>query len=507
MAWGVVCDHMGNIWSASSDGLFICDPDDPGFRAALPEAINLPANVIRDMGDGRLLIGRMLDLCIIDLDKFYSGDRDYYRIIGRNEGFDGVDCQDNGIIKDSEGKWWILTTDKLIRFDPDRLRRNEHPPVTHITLVEVPGDTTGWVAVADTALFYNTCDQITIKGRQNSLRITYTGISTGNPEGVTYQYRMAGSDDNWSQRTTANTTTFNDIPPGNYTFEVRAFNSDDVMSEQPDTLNIKVAPTFFQTLFARIFFSLLGLGLLVLLIWRIRISVTEKKIASARQQAESYRLQLNAIIRQFDPHFTFNAVTSVGSLIMKGEKERAYHYFIKLSNLLRSILAGSTTLLKPLEQELDFVRQYCELQKLRFGDRFDFVIDVTPGVSLRTPVPKMIIQSFAENAIKHGLENKKGKGIIEIKIKNTENGTEVIVRDNGIGRAAASELHTEGARMGLKNLTSLIDNINRANNEKITFILTDLVENGIASGTEVRVFLPFSYSSLIAGDSSDTEYN
>jgi len=452
------------------------------------------------MGDGRLLAGRMLDICIIDLDKYYAGNPDYYNIIGQSNGYEGVDCQDNGIVRDAQGMWWILTTDKLIRFDPDRLRKNEHPPITHITLVEAPGDSNRWNTILDSTLFYDTDDQVSIRGRQNSVRMTYTGISTKNPEGVTYQYRMIGFDNSWSQRTAEHTVTFTDLRPGNYTFEVRSFNSDDVMSDNPDALMINVVPTLLQTVLARIFLSLVILGLLVLGIWRVRAKVTEQKIAAARQQAESYRLQLNAVIKQFDPHFTFNAVTSVGSLIMKGEKERAYQYFIKLSNLLRSILTDTSTLLKPLEQELEFVSRYCELQKLRFGNRFDYTIDVAPGVSLKSPVPKMIIQSFTENAIKHGLENKKGIGVIEIRLRNTGRGTEVIVRDNGIGRAAASRMHTEGAGMGLKNLASIIDTINRANSEKITFTFTDLHENGVPSGTEVRVFLPSDYSFILAED-------
>jgi len=71
--WGVVCDYMGNIWSAGSDGIFICDPDEPAFTEALPAAVNLPANVIRDLGNRKLIVGRMMDICIIDLDKYYSG--------------------------------------------------------------------------------------------------------------------------------------------------------------------------------------------------------------------------------------------------------------------------------------------------------------------------------------------------------------------------------------------------------------------------------------------------
>ncbi|MRR19773.1 hypothetical protein EG827_06230, partial [bacterium] len=494
MMWGVVCDYMGNIWSAGSDGIFICDPDEPLFRDALPDEINLPANVIRDLGDRRLIVGRMMDICIIDLEKYYSGQEDYYKIIGRTRGFTGNDCQDNGIVKDAAGNWWILTADKLIRFDPGKIVKNEHPPMSHITLVETADKMESWETVLDSALFYDTDSLIHIRGRQNHLRISYTGISTSNPEDVTYQHRMKDYNQNWSAPTRERSVTFNHLPPGRYVFEVRAINADGVATTTPDTLDIIIVPTFFQSYLTRIMLTLIGLTLIVLLSWQIRKNVLQRRVEAARQQAESYRLQLNSVIKQFDPHFTFNAVTSVGSLIMKGEKEKAYNYFIKLSNLLRSIISDSPVLLKPLEQELEFVTRYCELQKLRFGTRFEYTITVMDDVDLKTPVPKMIIQSFAENAIKHGLENKIGHGLMEIKIVNVEKGIEVTVIDNGIGRAAASALSTGGAGTGLNNIRNIIDTMNRANAEKITFTLTDLYTDGKASGTEVKVFLPRNYS-------------
>lgn len=504
MVWGVVCDYKGNIWSAGSDGLFICNPDEPVFNAALPEGVNLPAGVIRDLGNGQLLVGRMVDICIIDLEKYYSGNPDYYRIIGRSAGFTGNDCQDNGMVRDADGRWWILTSDKLIRFDPDRIVANERPPLCHITSIEIPGELSDWVTIMDTALFYDTSSQLKIRGNHKAIRINYTGISTRNPEEITYQYRMTGLDDSWSTKTGSRQVTYNDLHQGRYIFELLSINADGVVSENPDTLEITVVPTFFQSFFARFFFSLLGLALLVFLVWRIRRRVIENRVEVARRQAESYRLQLNSVIRQFDPHFTFNAVTSVGSLIMKGEKEKAYNYFIKLSHLLRSVLTDSTVLLKPLEQELEFVTRYCELQKLRYSNRFDYSITVAPDVDLNTPVPKMIIQSFAENALKHGLENKKGMGLLKIKIKNVPGGTEVTVRDNGIGRAAASAFHTQGAGTGLKNIASIIEMINKANSEKITFTLTDLDDEGMAAGTEVRVFLPSDYSVTLPPDTEPT---
>lgn len=494
MVWGVVCDHTGNIWSAGSDGVFICDPDEPVFNQALPEELNLPANVIRDMGDHRILVGRMMDVCIIDLDKYYSGQPDYYTIIDRSRGFLGNDCQDNGMVRDANGYWWILTNDKLIRFDPGRNEKNLIPPMNHITKVETEGDTTAWVTALEASLFYDTTSFMKIRGRQNSLKISYTGISTRNPENVRYQYRMKGLNDDWSNRTAERSVVYTDLPPGQYTFEVQAINADGIFAENPDRLIISVIPTLLQSRFAIAMFVLLTLSLIVFLSWQIRKSVLEKRVATARMQAETYRLQLNSVIKQFDPHFTFNAVTSVGSLIMKGEKEKAYNYFIKLSNLLRSIITDSNLLLKPLEQELEFVTRYCELQKLRFGERFEYNIYVAPDVNLKTPVPKMIIQSFAENALKHGLENKKGQGKMDISISNLDSGIEVTIRDNGIGRAAAARLNTGGAGTGLKNIKGIVDTINKANREKITFSLSDLFEEDRPAGTEVRVFLPYNYS-------------
>jgi ligand-binding sensor domain-containing protein len=492
--WGVIKDTGGNIWSVGSDGLFICDPDAPAFMPALPEAENLPANVIRDIGGRKLLVGRMSDLCLIDLDKYYSGDRNYYIILGRNQGYRGFDCQDNGIIQDSDGYWWLLTSSKLIRFEPDRIRKNEHPPQTYITSVEYLNSSLTWSSVLDTSLFYRTGNEVTLPRGINDIRISYTGISAPNPGGVTFQYRLIGHRDYPPQTTSQRSVIFNDIRPGRYIFELHSLNADGVMTTQPETIVFTVIPTLIRTKVSIALMSLAAIALSIFIALGIRRSVLQKKVHTARQQAETYRLQLNAVIRQFDPHFTFNAVSSVGSLIMKGEKEKAYDYFIKLSGLLRSVLSDSSSLLKPLSEEIEFVTRYCELQKLRFGERFDFEISIDERVDTGITVLKMIIQSFAENAVKHGLENKKGSGRVAIVINKSEAGIVITVKDNGIGRKAATELRTGGSGVGLKNIASLIETLNRFNHEKITFELTDLFEEGEPSGTMVRIYLPDSYN-------------
>jgi sensor histidine kinase YesM len=305
---------------------------------------------------------------------------------------------------------------------------------------------------------------------------------------------VSGLNENWSVKSRDRSVILNDLPPGKYTFELNAYNSDGVGSTVPDTLNISVTPKFFQRLWIKLVLVVIAIALIAFLSFQIRRRVNRKRVETARLQAESYKMQLSAVVSQLDPHFTFNAVSSVGSLIMKGEKEKAYSYLLKLSGLLRSVLTDSTVLLKPIKEEVEFVTRFLELQKLRYGSRFDYSLKVAEDVDQNILVPKMILQSIVDNAVKHGLENKKDKGLLEIEVNKVKDGNEFVVRDNGIGRKAASEFNSDGAGLGLKNIISSMEMLNKANSVKAALTFTDLYDNGIPSGTEVRGFLPANYT-------------
>jgi hypothetical protein len=337
-------------------------------------------------------------------------------------------------------------------------------------------------------------NNVSIRGRRNFLRISFTSVSTRFPEEITYQHRVSGLSEKWSAKSHDRSVILDDLPPGKFTFELNAYNSDGVRSTVPDTLNISVTPKFFQRLGIRLALGVMAVALIALLTIQIRRSVNRKRVETARLQAESYKMQLNAVISQLDPHFTFNVVSSIGSLIMKGEKEKAYIYLLKLSGLLRSVLTDSSLLLKPIREEVEFVTRFLDLQKLRYGNRFDYSMKVADDVDQTTLVPKMILQAIVENAIKHGIENKKDKGVIEVEVNKVRNGNEFVVRDNGIGRKAASEVNSDGAGLGLRNIISGMEMLNKTNSEKAALTFIDLYDNGKPSGTEVHGFLPENYN-------------
>ena len=131
---------------------------------------------------------------------------------------------------------------------------------------------------------------------------------------------------------------------------------------------------------------------------------------------------------------------------------------------------------------------------MRFGQRFDFVIDVDENVQKDIILPSMTLHTYCDNAIRHGLVNKKGNGILTLKIFNTYDGVLFEITDNGIGRLRAAELGTRGNGQGLKLVQAQLDFYNQLNKRKIIQNIVDVTDvDGNALGTKVELFVPNDY--------------
>jgi sensor histidine kinase YesM len=148
----------------------------------------------------------------------------------------------------------------------------------------------------------------------------------------------------------------------------------------------------------------------------------EKRLAQAKLQA--LQMQLN-------PHFLFNTLHSISSL-MHRDVEAADRMIVRLSDLLRAALEGSDTQEVELQDELEFLKRYLEIEQTRLGDRLTVKMDIEPD-TLRARVPNLILQPLVENAIRHGIEPRARPGRIELRAQR-QNGTLALeVRDNGTG--------------------------------------------------------------------------
>lgn len=211
-------------------------------------------------------------------------------------------------------------------------------------------------------------------------------------------------------------------------------------------------------------------------------------------------LQLQGIKSQLDPHFTFNTLNSVASMIYLEDREAAYDYLSKFTKLLRSMVNDAERIYRQLWEEIEFVTTYLELEKLRFGEKFDFRIDTGEGLTLKEEVPKLVLYTFAENAIKHGIMPCNAGGMLRIFICREEDYLKILIEDNGIGRSGADS-QNKPAGKGLKLTGEFYDILNELNKKPIRHTIIDLVDGtGNPSGTRVEVLVPINIKQKARGE-------
>jgi LytS/YehU family sensor histidine kinase len=246
-----------------------------------------------------------------------------------------------------------------------------------------------------------------------------------------------------------------------------------------------------------LFALILGLIVSGIIIYSVRRTrLIRERLENERRFAE---LQFKSLRNQLAPHFVFNALNAIGSSIYQDDKERAYDFLQQFSTLIRSTLVHADKTFRTLNEEIEFVRNYLDLERFRFENRFEYKFDIQEGIDPAIPVPKMIIQTFAENSIKHGLLNRQGKGFLSIVIITENEFLKIIVEDNGIGRLQSEQLKSGSTGKGMDIIAEFITLFNKFNEKKIQFKINDILsDSGTVAGTRVMIQLPvnFTYNSI-----------
>jgi two-component sensor histidine kinase len=204
--------------------------------------------------------------------------------------------------------------------------------------------------------------------------------------------------------------------------------------------------------------------------------------------------RMEALRAQMNPHFISNALNAIDSLVNQGRNKEASHYIIQFSRLCRVILNNSRHESVTLDEEIQMLTYFLNLEQLRMGDRLKYKMDIDPTLNIdQIAVPSMILQPFVENSIWHGIVSKPGGGTVWVQIKKRDDQTyQCIVEDDGIGREKSAELKAQMITRPSLGLAITEERIEKLHKIKGSHIVTeDLYDhNGKATGTRVTITLP-----------------
>ena len=212
-----------------------------------------------------------------------------------------------------------------------------------------------------------------------------------------------------------------------------------------------------------------------------------KRKREAEFNLQTTSAELKALRAQLNPHFVFNALNSIGNYMTDKSKDEAKQYLDQFSGLMRQTLENSEKTTVLLEEDIELLKAYIDIEKKRFSDSFDYEINIDNTLDKdNIKVPSMIIQPFVENSILHGFSEIEQGGIIKIEIKEYKGMLLYIVDDNGKGRQQKLEDSSkEKHAFGTKITKNRIDILNEKKQANINLRIIDKEK-----GTRVEVYIP-----------------
>ncbi len=281
------------------------------------------------------------------------------------------------------------------------------------------------------------------------------------------------------------------LASGRYDIQIRGIKRDGTPSSQSANISIFIKTPFWKS---GIFWTALVLALFmgsILFLQNQNRQKQKKAVEKVVTEKKLAELEMQALKAQINPHFVFNCLNSIKGFIYDKDYAQADKYLDKFSDLMRSTIDNSDASIISLEDEIAYLDNYLQLEKLRFDEKFSYDIQAAENIDPKSVyVPAMLLQPYVENAIRHGmrfLENKKGRIGIRVKAENDFLICEI--DDDGIGREKAaalkSKMHIEyqGKGMNISKRRAELYNIQQQ-------VIDKKDTNGNALGTTIIIKIP-----------------
>ncbi|RZS72733.1 two component regulator with propeller domain [Pseudobacter ginsenosidimutans] len=333
---------------------------------------------------------------------------------------------------------------------------------------------------------------------KRNIRFDYVGISYRSEGDIEYTYRLRGFDTAW-HRTRQTSLDFIALPAGDYELELFATNKFGVESK-PLNIAMLIKTPFWQTAWFITLSAILLMGLTWMLVTERSKRIREREKAAQAIQEKLQDLEQKALRAQMNPHFIFNSLNSIQGFILDNDAGSANKYLSSFARLIRQTLDNSAHSEISVEDEINYLVTYLQLEQLRFKHSFNYSVKADPEVNKsQTFIPGMVLQPFVENAIRHGIQNRQQQGgFIQVGFSLCQDWLCCTITDNGPGRevvqALKSSQHIEYQSRGMQLTTERINVLNLQQKRQISLEMEDVLdEAGNVSGTRIIVKFPVNH--------------
>jgi len=494
-------DAEQELWIGTSSGL--THYDGKTFRGIFVDEKYSANNVNFLLLDEaqHLWLGTNNGIYELNTQKFYDKDTADFKHYTNYEGLRSLECNQNAAYLDKAGNLWFGTSDGILKYSAGRGTNVDRSPepLTHITGVRLFLQPTDWSPYSDSMDAATQLPlQLSIDYRKKYLTFDYIGISLDNPGAVRYKFMLEGFDQDWSPATDATFATYSNLPHGRYTFKVIACNKDGIWNSAPATFSFEITPPFWLTWWFFVLSFLVGAAI-IYLIYRWRVSVIKQNHHTQQLEYQSKLLVLEhqTLNASMNRHFVFNALNSIQYYITKENKTLATKYLSSFAKLIRKNLDSSMSNFVPLEEEIERLKLYLELEHMRLEGKFDYRIEIVGDVDTESiDIPPMMLQPYIENSIWHGILPMEKPGTIVITVKEVGDDIMFSIQDNGIGveaskakKAANGSIHVS---RGMEITTGRINVLRAITKSEISVKGPFDVKNekGETVGARVEIVLP-----------------
>lgn len=473
------------IWAATlNEGLFHLSKD--GFeKISLKDLAYAEITSLELDENGNVWAGSNKGILKINSDKQVINLSELMGFKGRPNAVQATTLKENKLVAATSGGIQFLD---LKRY----LEPRKDPKIAIIGVKMFLSDSNYFSEYAKDSLAYSFVpSDLILPHNLNFLSFNLAGLSSFEQNKLQYRYRLNGESSNWTFANDRREAVYSNIKPGTYVFEAQVKRLDEDWNEDSLKYSFKILTPVWE----RWWFIVLAIVLVLLATILLVKTRFERKQKRLELENNLLDMERKALRLQMNPHFIFNALDSISSFIFKKDPEKAVRYLNNFAKLMRLTLESSMEHLHPVETEVSILKNYLELEKLRFQGKFDYSIDLDEEIDYDIGIPPMLIQPHVENAILHGLKPMQSGGQLDLRfiLDDDEDLLIIEIEDNGVGRKKAKELNRK------KDHRSMATQINKDRlkllkmnkNDKIDIEIIDKldeIENSL--GTKVVIKLP-----------------